>query len=124
MSAGNAGHHGKEAKHDRSCSAQARTAYERDLAGVRLKGRQEHADGDGTAHVEHKRHERQARQQHLRQACGRDEQAEQEEDRHLGHLGEGVKEVRHLDLAGDVARTQHNAGQVYGQKAVAAQIAW
>ena len=32
--------------------------------------------------------------------------------------------MRHLDLAGDVARTQHNAGQVYSQKAVAAQVAW
>ena len=59
----------------------------------------------------------------MRQARGRDEQAEQEEDRHLGHLGKGVKEVRHLDLAGDVARAQHNACQVYGQKAVAAQVA-
>jgi len=47
-------------------------------------------------------------------AIGRDEQAEQEEDGHLCHLGEGVKEVRHLDLAGDVARTQHNACQVHG----------
>ena len=124
MSAGNAGHHGKETKDDRSCSAQARPAYERDLARVRPKRRQEHADGDGAARKEHKRHERQARQQHLRQARGRYEQAEQEEDRHLCHLGESVKEVRHLDLTGDVARTQHNAGQVYGQKAVAAQIAW
>ena len=123
MSAGNTCHHGKETKDDRSCSAQTRPAYERDLAGVRLKGRQEHADGDGTARKEHKRHERQARQQHLRQAGGRHEQAEQEEDGHLGHLGEGVKEMRQLDLAGDVARAQHNACQVYGQKAVAAQIA-
>ena len=32
--------------------------------------------------------------------------------------------MRHLDFAGDVAGTQHNAGQVYSQKAVAAQIAW
>ena len=31
--------------------------------------------------------------------------------------------MRQLDLAGDIARTQHNACQVYGQKAVAAQIA-
>ena len=123
MSAGNAGHHGKETKDDRSCSAQARPAYERDLAGARLKGRQQHSHGDGAAHKEHKRNERQARQQHLRQACGRYEQAEQEEDRHLGHLGEGVKKVRHLDLAGDVARAQHNAGQVHGQKSVAAQVA-
>ena len=61
MSARNAGNHGKETKDDRSCSAQARPAYERDLAGVCLKGRQEHADGDGTAHEEHKRHECQAR---------------------------------------------------------------
>ena len=59
----------------------------------------------------------------MRQAGGRHEQAEQEEDRHLGHLGEGVKEVRQLDLAGDVACAQHNAGQVHGQKAVAAQVA-
>ena len=59
----------------------------------------------------------------MRQACGRDEQAQQKEDGHLGHLGEGVKEVRQLDLAGDVARTQHDAGQVHGQKAVAAQVA-
>ena len=124
MATGNAGYHGKETKDDRSRAAQARPAYERDLARVCLKGRQEHADGDGTAHEEHKRHERQARQQHLRQACGRYEQAEQEEDRHLSHLGEGVKEVRHLDFAGDVAGTQHNACQVYSQKAVAAQIAW
>ena len=124
VATGNAGYHGKETKDDRSRAAQARPAYERDLARVCLKGRQEHADGDGTAHEEHKRHERQARQQHLRQACGRYEQAEQEEDRHLSHLGEGVKEVRHLDFAGDVAGTQHNACQVYSQKAVAAQIAW
>ena len=59
----------------------------------------------------------------MRQARGRDEQAEQKEDGHLGHLGKGVKKVRHLDLAGDVARTQHNARQVYSQKAVAAQVA-
>ena len=123
MSAGNAGYHGKETKDDRSCSAQTRPAYERDLARVRPKRRQEHAHGDGAAHEEHERHERQARQQHLWQARGRHEQAEQEEDRHLCHLGEGVKEVRHLDFAGDVAGTQHNAGQVYSQKAVAAQVA-
>ena len=39
VATGNAGHHGKEAKDDRSCSAQARPAYERDLTGARLKGR-------------------------------------------------------------------------------------
>ena len=31
--------------------------------------------------------------------------------------------MRHLDFAGDVAGAQHNAGQVYSQKAVAAQVA-
>ena len=31
--------------------------------------------------------------------------------------------MRQLDLAGDVARAQHDAGQVHGQKAVAAQVA-
>ena len=123
MPTGNTDHHSKEAKHDRSRAAQTRPAYERDLARIGLKGRQQQADGDGTAHEEHKRHERQARQQHLRQARGRDEQAQQKEDGHLGHFGEGIKEVRHLDLAGDVACTQHNACQVYGQKAVAAQVA-
>ena len=104
MSAGNTGHHGKEAKYDRSRAAQTRPAYERNLARVGLKGRQQQAHGDGAAHEEHKRHERQARQQHLRQTCGRHEQAEQKEDGHLGHFGKGVQEVRHLDLAGDVAR--------------------
>ena len=123
MTAGDTGHHGKEAKDDRSRAAQARPAYECYLARIGLKGRQQHAHGDGAAHEEHKRHECQARQQHLRQAGGRHEQAEQKEDGHLGHLGEGVEEVRQLDLAGDVARAQHNARQVYGQKAVAAQVA-
>ena len=104
MATGNTGHHGKETKDDRSRATQTCPANERNLAGVRPKGRQQHAHGDGSAHEEHKRHERQARQQHLRQACGRHEQAEQKEDGHLGHLGEGVEEVRQLDLAGDVAR--------------------
>ena len=58
---GNTGHHGKETKDDRSRATQARPAYERHLARVRLKGRQQHADGEGAAHEEHKRHERQAR---------------------------------------------------------------
>ena len=31
--------------------------------------------------------------------------------------------MRQLDLAGDVARAQHDAGQVHGQKSVAAQVA-
>ena len=31
--------------------------------------------------------------------------------------------MRHLDLAGDVAGPQHNAGKVHGQKAVATQVA-
>ena len=60
MSAGNAGHHSKEAKDDRSRAAQARPAYERNLARARLKGRQQQTDGDGAARKEHKRHERQA----------------------------------------------------------------
>ena len=123
MASGNAGHHGKEAKDDRRGTTQARPAYERHLARVRFKGRQEQPDGDGAAHEEHKSHECQARQQHLRQAGGCHEQAEQKEDGHLGHLGEGVKEVRQLDLAGDVTRAQHDAGQVHGQKSVAAQVA-
>ena len=39
VTARNTGHHGKEAKHDRSRAAQTRPAYERNLARVRLKGR-------------------------------------------------------------------------------------
>ena len=61
MSAGNAGHHGKETKDDRSRAAQTRPAYERNLARVRPKRRQQHAYGDGAARKEHKRHECQAR---------------------------------------------------------------
>ena len=61
VTAGNAGHHGKEAKYNRCRAAQTRPAYERNLAGVGLKGRQQQADGDGAAHKEHKRHECQAR---------------------------------------------------------------
>ena len=76
VATGNAGHHGKEAKDDRCRAAQTRPAYERHLAGVRPKGRQEYAYGDGAAHKEHERHECQARQQHLRQTDGRHEQAE------------------------------------------------
>ena len=61
MPTGNAGHHGKEAKHDRSRATQARPAYECDLARIGLKGRQQQTDGDGAAYEEHKRHEYQAR---------------------------------------------------------------
>ena len=59
----------------------------------------------------------------MRQARGRHEQSKQKEDSHLGHLGEGIEEVCHFDLARDIARAQHDAGQVNGQKAVAAQVA-
>ena len=58
---GNTGHHGKEAKHDRSRAAQTRPAYKCDLARIGFKGRQQQTDGDGAAHKEHKRHEYQAR---------------------------------------------------------------
>ena len=61
MPTGNAGHHGKEAKHDRSRAAQTRPAYKCDLARIGFKGRQQQTDGDGAAHKEHKRHEYQAR---------------------------------------------------------------
>ena len=59
--------------------------------------------------------------QHRGQLHGSDQQAQQEEDEHLGHVGDHVEEVDQVALLGQLGAAHVNAAQVGAQIAVAPQ---
>ena len=85
------------------------------------EGQHQDRDHRGPGHKGEKHHDGQGGQQHRGQLHRGHQQAQQEEDEHLGHVGDHVEEVDQVALLGQLGAAHVNAAQVGAQIAVAPQ---